>query len=964
MKTLKKIFSMIILLSMLAACIVSPAYAAEGKTLKGTEIKKSDNNYSWLSPSTENYIYDFTDKEILTYANDEKLSTKSLRTNMVFDGEKLSCKPGKSFIFGSKIFLGDDYGLYGGELSFDAVLANTLSVGVRLSKAGADNIARGIWFVFKDGKIYFNEPESGTNVAFALTYDSQKHNIKITDRSEKTELYFDDTLVCTITYADYGCFAVYEANQKEAACAVDSSKIQASGYFSFCVDDFEGGYLDNIAFSHINVSVIPAVGDSSHSVNYSNWIATDDRDRTTPSADSFTEVKNNKQVGVFYFVAQCGTSSDTILDNTMLYLTLGLDGAKKHYNDVANSGGYYWAEPYFGYYTSTDEWVYRKHAYMLEAAGVDFIFLDVTNGVTYNENVEALFDTWLQIRHEGNSTPDICFTTNPTESLTHNSLDSLSKSVLSEENFEKYRELFYEYQGKPLMLGATLSPGDAYYELQQKFTVRKCWAWQDSNGTWSWLQEYKKNGNGYSYINGGPGRDLQGNFEQLALCVGHHPTTSKGRSYANTVFPQVGNDFGYSLDSGAGIGFASQFEAVKYFNPDILLITGWNEWTAGLNHGVGSDNFAGQGKVDYYFVDQFNTEYSRDAEPMKLREGNETGVGFGDNYYYQMSSYIREFKGLDKAEKADGQKSIDMSDISSWDSVTPKYCDTLNDNALRSVNGFFNGITYVNNSGRNDIEYAKISQDSEYLYFLVKCVNNIIVDDGSEWMNLFLNTDCDSKTGWEGYDFVINRSRGSNYVSIESLDNSWGGKHVGQALYSVDGEYMQIRVKKSVLGLSDNVSELYFKWADNSTGSGNVMEFMDLGDTFPNDRYACIYIGEQTAQTVDYSYNLLSYDGSSVELRDESAPLPRDERNSISGAENDEKESETITEESTEQNSETLPETNSENASSNEETVSKEEHENEKTGCKSIAFSLPISVIASIATLSLCTKKKRHFHKD
>ena len=49
------------------------------------------------------------------------------------------------------------------------------------------------------------------------------------------------------------------------------------------------------------------------------------------------------------------------------------------------------------------------------------------------------------------------------------------------------------------------------------------------------------------------------------------------------------------------------------------------------------------------------------------------------------------------------------------------------------------------------------------------CVNDIVTDDGMNWMNLYLNTDGKSATGWEGYDFVVNRARDSHYVSIESL---------------------------------------------------------------------------------------------------------------------------------------------------------------------------------------------------
>ena len=47
------------------------------------------------------------------------------------------------------------------------------------------------------------------------------------------------------------------------------------------------------------------------------------------------------------------------------------------------------------------------------------------------------------------------------------------------------------------------------------------------------------------------------------------------------------------------------------------------------------------------------------------------------------------------------------------------------------------------------------------------------------------------------------------------------------------------------------VKELLFKWADNSTVTGSVMEFMDLGDAAPNDRYAFHYVG-YAGETASY----------------------------------------------------------------------------------------------------------------
>ena len=131
-------------LALLLACILAvsaiqmPVSADGAITPEPVAVGHSDRNYPWLERSTETYLYDFTRTDILTYSQDAKLATASLRTNMVFADGKLSCKPGKTFSFGSAVFLGDDYGLAGGDLSFRlALTGGRLAISSRLQKKAA-----------------------------------------------------------------------------------------------------------------------------------------------------------------------------------------------------------------------------------------------------------------------------------------------------------------------------------------------------------------------------------------------------------------------------------------------------------------------------------------------------------------------------------------------------------------------------------------------------------------------------------------------------------------------------------------------------------------------------------------------------------------------------------------------------------------------------------------------------------
>ncbi len=863
-KLLSRILVAALLAGMVGTSLLSIAAAGSEIALPATAVKADDRDYAWVGSDTATLTYDFTSTNILTYSKDDNLANASLRTNMVFDGETLSCKPGKTFSFGSAVFLGDDYGIRGGELSFDLKqTGGKLAVGLRLQKTAASDDKRGLWFTFDGkGKMTVTSPETD----LSATYEGIPTDTRLTfrDKVSTVEVLAGETVIARVDYADdTGALSVRRISDGALMAKVPSSSVNAAGYFTLYADDF-GGTIDNLSFTHTTLTRPKTTG--APTVDYAQWVATDDRDRVTGTNETVGDVREGKQVGMFYFLChQGGSSSEIPRDTTYLYNKLGVDGLREYLSDPVNKDGYYWAEPYFGYYMNTDEWVHRKHAYMLESAGVDFIFVDLSNGATYDTALRSLFDTWRAIRDEGGSTPDICLMGAGSIGAVWNNVKSY---IYDETGTEKYGDLFYEYKGKPLLM-ADISELDAdtQAELRERFTIRHTWAWSINGSVWNWLQEYEVDDKGNVKLSNGQwGHDGSGNREQLALCMGHHPTTSKGRSYVNSQLI-LRDDYGFGLDSGAGLGYANSFRAIKALDPDMLLITGWNEWTAGLNQ-ENSPGFAGMEKNPFHMVDLFNTEYSRDGEPMKLRDGD--GVGFGDNFYYQTATYIREFKGWNATPTASGQGTVNLTDGASWNGVGPAFNDIVNDIEWRSSTGYFNGYTYVNGSGRNDLKTAKVSQDADYLYFRMETADDLIIADDSDWMNLYLNVDGDMQNGWEGFDFVLNRARDGHYVSVQSLADGWAGKHIGQALYSTEKNAITIRVSKSLLGVSGTAAELLFKWADNASVNGNVMEFMDKGDTAPNDRYAYRYLLTGDAPATE----AMSYKLSSGDLRNESELLP------------------------------------------------------------------------------------------
>lgn len=577
------------------------------------------------------------------------------------------------------------------------------------------------------------------------------------------------------------------------------------------------------------------------------WAASDDLNRQLPLNVEVN--KKDRKVGIFYFMWHRGKGE--LMDHSLAYAMGGIEEFEKVMQQGRLGFAHYWAEPYFGYYRSDDEWVIRKHIYQLANAGIDFIFFDVTNGIIYPEILTVILKVWIEVRNEGYKTPEIMFNAG-------DSVDNAAKSFvgLYEQFFtnEQYKDLWLEWENKPLFLGPKGLVDALPQEIKEQFTFRKCWAntndaWYsdtDGKGAWAWADMYPQK----------PGKSNEGDIEQMIVMCGFWVNgsygTNAGRSYHNGKQPpnKKERDYGFSLvddTSPHGYAFQEQFDLAKEIDPPIVMITGWNEWWAGrwdnyLPGGVNparGQTIANTYIVDpadplkrNYFVDCLNGEYSRDIEPVK-------GL-YNDNYYYQMVSNIRQYKGTRPVPAAAGQKTIDIYGCPcQWEDVGPDYLDYKGDTVKRDAVSYVGEFHYTNDTGRNDLVKMKVSSDEEFLYFYAECANDITKPESTNWMNLFINSDCKYDNGWYGYNYIINRYQNGNAASIERFaDGTWATEKVGDAEFSVNGKIMQIKVSKSLLNIKD---EFHFKWADNSVNDGNIMEFIDKGDVAPNDRFNYIY---------------------------------------------------------------------------------------------------------------------------
>jgi len=166
----------------------------------------------------------------------------------------------------------------------------------------------------------------------------------------------------------------------------------------------------------------------------------------------------------------------------------------------------------------------------------------------------------------------------------------------------------------------------------------------------------------------------------MPIEMAQHPTGNIGRSYDNFNGgqPSVDNKC-MTTTSGQGIYFEQLVQRALQVSPKFLFITQWNEWIAqrflnGQNGFPLLSTFAGRPAVygQTVFVDEYNEEFSRDTEPNNGKNK--------DNYYYQMVSIIRRYKGVRPIPQSSDPKTIQINNnFSQWDNVGPDYIDDIGD---------------------------------------------------------------------------------------------------------------------------------------------------------------------------------------------------------------------------------------------------------------------------------------------
>ncbi len=595
-----------------------------------------------------------------------------------------------------------------------------------------------------------------------------------------------------------------------------------------------------------------------HVVDQSQWIVTDGLDRVMVTHTQTGDMRD-KQVAIFYWTwhGQFSNEGQRAFNNTENIQKL-LDMGKTERDYVTNSisqlgswgiktssGYHFWDEPIYGYYSANDEWVIRKQAELLAAADVDVVFFDNTNGTfTWMESAKRVMKVFSEARAQGVDAPTVSFMLPfAANGDTRTQLVQLYKEIYKA---EYYPDSWFRMDGKPMLMahGSALDASDATQrEIASFFTFRASVAdylqQETTANQWGWLSRFPQ-----AYFH-----DSDGNIEQITVGTAiNHDYVNRviaPMSLGENVIGRTWTSHGYDTRDNAlfyGACFAEQWENALSVDPELVFVTAWNEWVAmRISHWPAASGYSN------CFVDQYNTEFSRDCEPS-------TGA-LKDYYYYQLADYIRQYKGTNPIEAASSPKLMDVNGgYGQWANVGPVYNDYfgLPD---RDALGYTDPNTgkrlhYTNDTGRNDVYDAKVARDYENLYFMVRTVEELTPYTDAGWMNLYIDMGEieGSNANWENYEFILNKQNPENETTAtleKFTGNGYETEVVGKVTYAVKGNVLTVCIPKTMLGIPAEQMDFVFgfKWTDN-TGvetDGDIMKWYLNGDVAPVGRFNYCY---------------------------------------------------------------------------------------------------------------------------
>lgn len=565
-----------------------------------------------------------------------------------------------------------------------------------------------------------------------------------------------------------------------------------------------------------------------------NVAGTDDFGRVISPVDG--KVNADRYVGMFYFLTLGQHTNHTgIYDiNLITHEGANLDAFTKYDTFITPVGSaHFWGEPVWGYYHSCDPWVMRKQIEMLTMAGVDFLVLDTSNNVLYENVTKILFDLLLEYQSKGWDVPKVMYYLGDHDLAPD--LQVIGQVYDSFYGKDTYKSLWFTPNDpeKPMIV----APGDVIAALAKSSSVREkqMSAFFDFRVT-QWPTEEVLHENGAPWIDFVyPQRSQDG---WINLSIAQHVSVnmtdvqrSRGRGWYPTSKRPNGQYTGKNDHENwrMNLNFQAQWDTVLNMTPAeraddarFVFLTGWNEWVAEKLR-IEDGN--------YFTCDTFNPEYSRDIEPSR-------SAGMKDYAYFLTVKNIHgdNYAPAVHYEYPAATPDITKDDTNLWETSGAVYRDFTGECADRNFKAMAGDTVYKDTTGRNDIDTISILRDDQYLYFRITCVDAITPHEAGDtgWMNLWLKTPRAEGDLMGGYEYVVNYEVSEGKSRILRCKSPASMESVGEADVNVFGNAMIIRIPLQAIGLTRYEYQVEFKVTDNVQNMiADPLNLYSTGDAAP-----------------------------------------------------------------------------------------------------------------------------------
>lgn len=576
----------------------------------------------------------------------------------------------------------------------------------------------------------------------------------------------------------------------------------------------------------------------------------------------YLKTDRERFVGLFYWMWISNTNYyyHNIFDCTKLMATeegaaafWNIDPSNAAYQQLSQIGAFHFTnEPLYGYYNSSDPWVITRHMELFILAGIDFIFLDTSNSLIYDEDIRGsqfegvvkapsytLLDTMLELYEKGWDVPKVVFLTN---TRSGERVEEIRRAFYDS---GKYEALWFKPDGvRPMIIATTEQndgASDTWGDVNKFVPVSAADQLYFDVKETQWPNKGSKP-NGFPWISNRAPQTYHEESKAISVSVAQHGNlgftdmidrNSRGYNYKEQKVEenwQLGQNFENQWDTVFSL--EEKGKDVTFVN-----VTGWNEWV-GMKFG-NLDSKA-------VMVDNFYGQYTRDIEPDKTL--------YQDTTLLQLTRNLRKFK-YEPAAETYLWKTKTVRAFEDFEDVPAVYVDFEGDALARDYWSFDvkpTGPYYTDATDRNDILETRVVHDGTNLYFLVTTKEDVTAyESGDNWMNILIKTEASTEdNSFAGYNFAVNRAPDGNTTSVEKSTGGWNWKSAGAAELLVEGNRMMITVPLSTLGLSADNVKFSFKVADNvqkpswfaaEDAEHDILHYYATGDSAPLGRYSYSY---------------------------------------------------------------------------------------------------------------------------